>query len=93
MSGHYTHTMLVRDDATGDLVSTTMARVLPSGAVVDMAGHFAYGRGSLVYDDVYQAVVREERAQGRSVELIPDLGETHRARLRQLLLPPSYKVR
>lgn len=92
MSGHYTHTMAVRD-ADGQLVSTTMARVLPSGAVVDMAGHFAYGRGSLVYDDVYQSVVKHERDQGRSVELIPDNGETHRARLRNLLLPPTYSRR
>ena len=90
MSGHYTHTMAVRDDATGDLVSTTMARVLPSGAVIDMAGHFAYGRGSLIYDDVYRSVVAEQARNGRSVELIPDLGEAHRARLRRLLLPPTY---
>jgi hypothetical protein len=87
---HYTHTMVVRDELTGRLVSTTLARVNPDGAVIDMAGHFAYGRGSILYDDIYRSVVAHEAALGHEVELVHDDGAMHRARLRELLLPPTY---
>ena len=88
---HYTHTLVVRDDA-GDIRSTTVARVDADGFVVDMAGHFAYGRGSVIYDDVYQAMRAHECGHGRTVELVADGGALHTERLRHLMLPPTYAV-
>jgi len=85
---HYTHTLVVRDEA-GDIRSTTVAR-MEDGFVVDMAGHFAYGRGSVIYHDAFEAMRAHECGNGRTVELVADGGALHTERLRHLMLPPAY---
>jgi hypothetical protein len=82
-SNYYTHTRVVRE-ADGQLRSTTAAKVV-DGKVVDVAGHFAYGRGTAAYHATYESAVRFERSQGRSVELVADGAAMHRSRLAGLV--------
>lgn len=88
LGGHYTHTLVVRDP-DGTIRSTTVARVV-DGRVVDLAGHFATGRGTPRFHRVYEALGVAETAAGRTVELVPDGGRQHGEWLRALLPTPRW---